>query len=142
MSYHYGRLIDHLHLRVADVERSKRFYRAALEALGLADAYGEGEGYFYADELYVDRAESNVSSVHLAFQAKSMAQVQAFHAAAIGAGGTDNGSPGPRKYHANYYAAFVLDPDGNNVEAVWHGNADRSAESVFVERVSVRREDG
>lgn len=142
MSYHYGRLIDHLHLRVADVERSKRFYRAVLEALGLADAYGEGEGYFYADELYVDRAESTVSSVHLAFQARSMAQVQAFHAAAIGAGGADNGPPGPRKYHASYYAAFVLDPDGNNVEAVWHGNTDRSAESVFVERVSVRREDG
>ncbi len=134
MSYHQGRLFDHVHLRVSDLEASKRFYRAVLGALNRLEGYGEGEGYFYADELYVDRAETDSSRIHLAFQAKSEQEVQAFHAAAIGAGGEDNGAPGPRSYHGKYYAAFAMDPDGNNIEAVWHGPTNRSAESVFVER--------
>lgn len=134
MAYHQGRLLDHVHLRVRDLEASKRFYRAALEALDLLDGFGEGEGYFYVDELYVDRADAQVSLVHIAFQAKSESQVRRFHEAALGAGGRDNGKPGPRNYHPAYYGAFVLDPDGNNVEAVWHGPTSRSAGSVSVER--------
>jgi catechol 2,3-dioxygenase-like lactoylglutathione lyase family enzyme len=133
MGYHQGRLLDHVHLRVADVEASKRFYRAALEALGLAGACDEGAGYFCADELWVDRADGEVSRVHLAFQAKSRAEVHRFYEAALKAGGRDNGPPGLRSYHSTYYAAYVLDPDGNNIEAVWHGSAVRSAASVFVE---------
>ncbi len=142
MGYYQGRLIDHIHLRVADLERSRNFYKAALGALNLLDTYGEGEGYFYADELYVDLADSMVSHVHLAFQAQSIAGVNAFYEAALQHGGVDNGPPGPRQYHSTYYGAFVLDPDGNNIEAVWHGATSRSAESVFVERVSAGRADG
>ena len=133
MTQHQGRLLDHVHLRVADVAASRRFYRAALEAIGRLDAFGENDHAFWADELYVDRADGPVSRVHLAFQARSEAQVQAFHAGTVAAGGRDNGAPGPRRYGPGYYAAFVLDPDGNNIEAVWHGPAARSAESVVIE---------
>jgi len=135
LSYHQGRIFDHVHLRVADVEASKRFYRAVLGALNLLTSYGEGDGYFYVDEFYVDRAETETSRIHLAFQAKSESEVQAFHAAGLIAGGKDNGAPGLRGYHATYYAAFVLDPDGNNIEAVWHGPTSRSADSVLIERI-------
>jgi catechol 2,3-dioxygenase-like lactoylglutathione lyase family enzyme len=130
---HQGRLLDHVHLRVADLAASRRFYRAALEAIGRLDAFGENDHAFWADELYVDGADGPVSRVHVAFQARSEQQVQAFHRAAIAAGGRDNGGPGLRKYSPSYYAAFVLDPDGNNIEAVWHGPARRSAESVEVD---------
>lgn len=134
MTYHRGRLIDHVHLRVADLERSRTFYRAVLEALGLLEAYGEAPGCFWADELFVDRAEGAVSHVHLAFATRDTETVARFHRAALSAGGRDNGAPGPREYHPGYYGAFVLDPDGNNVEAVWHGPATQSAESVAIER--------
>lgn len=132
---HTGRLIDHLHLRVRDLATSRRFYRAALEALGRLDAFGEAPGCFFADELYVDEASGPVSHVHLAFQARSEAQVQRFHALTLAAGGRDNGAPGPRPYHPGYYGAFVLDPDGNNIEAVYHGPTARSADSVEVRRL-------
>src|SRR5688572_5996908 len=127
MEIHRGRLIDHLHLRVRDLEASKRFYKAALEVLGIPLA--EGDGYFYADDLWVDVGETP-SRVHFAFQAKDRATVDRFHAAVLAAGGRDNGPPGERNYHPGYYAAFALDPDGNNVEAVYHGPVRRSAESV------------
>ena len=133
---HQGRLIDHVHLRVADLGASRRFYRAALEAVGRLDAFGENDHAFWADELYVDRADGSVSRVHLAFQARGEAQVRAFHRAAIAAGGRNNGEPGLRSYGASYYAAFVLDPDGNNIEAVWHGPARRSSESVEIKPAS------
>jgi predicted lactoylglutathione lyase len=71
--------------------------------------------------------------IHLAFQAKDRSTVDAFYAAALRAGGTDNGAPGERDYHPGYYAAFVLDPDGNNIEAVYHGPVRRSAESIVLE---------
>ena len=135
-THHQGRLIDHVHLRVADLGASRRFYRAALEAIGRLDAFGENDHAFWADELYVDRADGPVSRVHLAFQARSEAQVQAFHRATIGAGGRDNGPPGLRNYGASYCAAFVLDPDGNNIEAAWHGPARRSSEPVEIEPAS------
>jgi catechol 2,3-dioxygenase-like lactoylglutathione lyase family enzyme len=132
MQFHRGRLVDHIHLRAADLEASKRFYRAVLAALGRSAAIREGADFFSADELWINGADAGVSKVHLAFQADSPEQVRAFHAAAVQAGGSDNGVPGERSYHPGYYAAFVRDPDGNNIEAVYHGPATRSAESVVI----------
>lgn len=132
MQFHLGRLIDHVHLRVSDLDVSKRFYRAVLASLDLSALLVEGVDYFYLDELFVDRASGVVSHVHLAFQAPDRATVDKFHVAALAAGGRDNGGPGERPYHPGYYAAFVLDPDGNNIEAVYHGPAARSASSVVV----------
>lgn len=132
MQFHRGRLFDHVQLRVADVDISKRFYRAVFTALGWPEVLQEGPGFFWADELFVDKADGPVSRVHLAFQAPDTATVQAFYSAALQAGGRDNGLPGERPYHPGYYGAFVLDPDGNNIEAVFHGPADRSAVSVVV----------
>ncbi|MEO8669757.1 MAG: VOC family protein [Tahibacter sp.] len=132
MPLHRGRLIDHVHLRVADVEASQRFYQAVFAAIGLPDAIQQGLGHFYADELFVDKADGPVSRVHLAFQAADRDVVHAFHAAALAAGGRDNGPAGERKYHPGYFAAFVLDPDGNNIEAVFHGPSTRSASSVVI----------
>ena len=132
MRFHRGRLFDHVHLRVSDLEKSRAFYRAALEAVGRTFT-SESPRHFNADELWVDAADGGVTSrVHLAFQTESREVVQRFHAAALAAGGRDNGAPGERPYHPGYYAAFVLDPDGNNLEAVFHGPAERSAASVEV----------
>lgn len=134
---HRGRLIDHLQLVVRDLEASKRFYRAILDVLGVPLG-GEGDGFFWADEFVVSTADSEAAEgkltgrCHFAFQAKDRATVEAFHRAALAHGGKDHGAPGERPYHPGYYAAFVLDPDGNNVEAVYHGEAERSAESVTV----------
>jgi class 3 adenylate cyclase/catechol 2,3-dioxygenase-like lactoylglutathione lyase family enzyme len=128
---HLGRLIDHVHLRVRDLEASKRFYRAVLEALG-RELTGEGDTYWTADELYASDDQEPTARLHLAFQARDRQTVDAFHQAALAAGGRDNGTPGEREYHPGYYAAYVLDPDGNNIEAVHHGPATRSAESVVV----------
>ena len=80
----------------------------------------------------MSKADGPVSSVHLAFQAADQETVRRFYQAALAAGGRDNGKPGERPYHAGYYAAYVLDPDGNNIEAVFHGPAERSAESVVI----------
>lgn len=135
MTEHLGRLLDHVHLRVRDLAASRRFYAAALEAIDRLELLADGEGCFFADELFVDVADGPVSHVHLAFQARERAQVDRFHAAALAAGGVDNGGPGLRGYHAGYYAAFVLDPDGNNIEVVHHGEVERSADSVTVERL-------
>ena len=91
-----------------------------------------------ADELFVSAVDSIAAQgrptgrCHLAFQAKGRAMVEAFHKAGLAAGGTDNGAPGERPYHPGYYAAFLLDPDGNTIEAVFHGEAERSAASVVV----------
>jgi catechol 2,3-dioxygenase-like lactoylglutathione lyase family enzyme len=126
---HTGRLFDHVHLRVVDIEASKRFYRAVLEAVGRELTF-EGEDRFAADELFVSADGPPTGNLHIAFQADGEEGVQRFHRAALGAGGRDNGAPGERDYHPGYYAAYALDPDGNNVEAVYHGPAQRSAESV------------
>ncbi len=133
MNFHLGRLIDHVQLVVSDLATSKRFYRAVLQSLG-RDLTGEGDGYFFVDELFVSETEGGgpVSRVHIAFQAPDRQTVQRFHAAALAAGGRNNGAPGERHYHPGYYAAFVLDPDGNNIEAVDHGAGQRSAASVLV----------
>lgn len=123
-------MIDHIGLAVSDIGRSKAFYQAALAPLGYAiiqeakneaghnvvlmGANGEID-FVFADGERV--GEGN----HIAFRADSRAQVQAFHAAALAAGGRDNGGPGPRpQYSGRYYAAFICDPDGMNVEAVFH----------------------
>ncbi|MCD7058283.1 VOC family protein [Pelagibacterium xiamenense] len=131
MEFHRGRLIDHLHLRVSDLEKSRAFYRAVLNAVG-RDITFETDAFFVADELFIDKATNDTSRCHLAFQAPDEATVARFHAAGLANGGTDNGAPGERPYHPGYYAAYIFDPDGNNLEAVYHGPADRSAESVVI----------
>jgi catechol 2,3-dioxygenase-like lactoylglutathione lyase family enzyme len=128
---HLGRLVDHVHLRVRDLEWSRRFYQAALGALG--KEVRTGEGYFACDELWVSADGPPTERLHLAFQASDEEAVRRFHVAAVAAGGRDNGAPGERSYHPGYYAAYVLDPDGNNIEAVYHGPSRRSAPSVVVE---------
>jgi catechol 2,3-dioxygenase-like lactoylglutathione lyase family enzyme len=126
---HAGRLFDHVHLRVADLEASKRFYAGALAPLGL-ELTARGNGWFSADELYVSDDGEPTSGLHIAFQAPDRATVDRFHEAALASGGRDNGAPGEREYHSGYYAAYVLDPDGTNVEAVYHGSFERSTASV------------
>ena len=134
---HRGRLIDHLQLVVRDLPASQRFYSAILDVLDIPLG-GTGPDYFWADELFVSTASSQAAQGaltgrhHLAFQAPDRTAVVAFYHAALAAGGTDNGAPGERPYHPGYYAAFVLDPDGNNIEAVFHGDAKRSAPSVHI----------
>ncbi len=127
-------MIDHITLRVRDLARTREFYRQALAPLGYRVAYEQvhdgvavlgfgaevpGVG-FKIDTWFVD-TEPTSGPMHLCWRAKSRTEVEAFYAAALSAGGTDNGAPGVRPhYHANYYGAFVIDPDGNNVEAVCH----------------------
>ena len=134
MSYRLGRVIDHIHLRVADLEASRRFYRAVCQALRMEDIFQDASGHFTVDEIFVDAATDYISRVHLAFQAKSRDDVDTFHRLAVEAGGTSNGAPGLRPYHDQYYAAFVLDPDGNNIEAVCDAPSHRSCDAVKVER--------
>ena len=122
---------------VPDLARSKRFYASVLEVLGIPIG-GTGPGFFWADELFVSTADSRhaqgqrTGRVHLAFQAPNREAVDEFHRVGLASGGRSNGAPGLRPYHADYYAAFVLDPDGNNIEAVFHGPHARSAESVLI----------
>ncbi|MEI9421464.1 VOC family protein [Mesorhizobium sp. Cs1299R1N1] len=137
MELHRGRLIDHLQLVVRDLPASRRFYEALFQVLGVPIG-GTGEDYFWADELFISSVDSRAAQGkltgrhHLAFQARDHAMVDAFHRAGLEAGGTDNGAPGERPYHPGYYAAFLLDPDGNNIEAVHHGPANRSSASVKI----------
>ncbi|MCV3210948.1 VOC family protein [Mesorhizobium sp. YC-39] len=137
MELHRGRLIDHLQLVVRDLKASRRFYEAVLKVLDIPIG-GSAEDYFWADELFVSSPDSRAAvgkltgRHHLAFQARDRAMVDAFYRAGLDAGGTDNGAPGERPYHPGYYAAFLLDPDGNNIEAVYHGAAERSAASVKI----------
>ena len=119
-------MIDHTGVGVSDIGKSKAFYRAALAPLGYAvlmefeDAAGLGVAP--KPDFWIGTADAAIAPVHVAFAAASRKDVDAFYRAAIAAGGKDNGAPGLRPhYHANYYGAFVLDPDGHNVEAVCHG---------------------
>ncbi|MGH7864370.1 MAG: VOC family protein [Candidatus Binataceae bacterium] len=117
-------MLDHIGLKVTNLAASKRFYTAALAPLGYNVQY-EGDGALGfgtkgAPAFWLGQGEQH-GFAHIAFSAKDRAAVNAFHAAALPVGGKDNGAPGVRPdYHANYYAAFVTDPDGNNVEAVCH----------------------
>ena len=124
-------MIDHVSLSVSDMARAKAFYDLALAPLGLrmvlelpasitgnydCAGYGKNNG-----DLWLAAAGKAQPAVHIAFSADTRAQVNAFYEAAMAAGGKDNGPPGIRAhYHENYYGAFVLDPDGNNIEAVCH----------------------
>jgi catechol 2,3-dioxygenase-like lactoylglutathione lyase family enzyme len=118
--------LDHVSLRVADVARSRAFYEAVLLPLGFrvnrdfgAVAAGFGDGPYAV--LALVRSESAVQPVHLAFRLGAREDVDAFHATALSVGAIDHGAPGLRPhYHASYYAGFVLDPDGHNLEAVCH----------------------
>ena len=116
--------IDHIGFTVADFPKSKAFYLAALAPLGMS-IVSEGEGWALLGtegrpEFWLGNG-SAPGAIHFAFVAKTREQVRAFHAAALAAGGRDNGAPGIRgHYHPNYYGAFVFDPDGHNIEAVCH----------------------
>jgi catechol 2,3-dioxygenase-like lactoylglutathione lyase family enzyme len=119
-------VIDHLGIEVRDYQRSKDFYSAALAPLGfeLAMEFEGRVGGFARDgkPWFWIREGEPAAGIHVAFRADDGDTVDAFYAAAVGAGGEDNGPPGLREhYHPTYYAAFVHDPDGNNVEAVHHG---------------------
>jgi catechol 2,3-dioxygenase-like lactoylglutathione lyase family enzyme len=135
-------IIDHLNIGVTDAERSRTFYEAALAPLGLtllhsipvehAERGGDQEraggtihgfGRQYKPLFWIIGNARVGTATHFAFIARTRAEVDAFHAAALAAGGTDNGAPGLRRYHENYYGAFVLDPDGINIEAVCHAPA-------------------
>ena len=126
-------MIDHTGLVVSDYDKSKAFYTQALAAIGYGllmefpaavtghtDVAGFGEGG--KPDFWISRGpEANKPPIHIAFRVPNRAMVDAFHAAGLAAGGVDNGAPGIRAhYHPNYYGAFVLDPDGHNIEAVCH----------------------
>jgi lactoylglutathione lyase len=132
-----GRLIDHIQLVVKDLEASKKFYAAVFDTLGIPIG-GQGADFFWADELFISSKDSVASAgkltgrVHLAFQTTSRKVVDTFYQRALDAGGKGNGGPGERPYHPGYYAAFVEDPDGNNIEAVFHGDANRSSAAIRI----------
>src|SRR5689334_1638846 len=130
--YHRGRLLDHVHLRARNIDTTRRFYKAVLDALRVP--YQEGDVHLSCDELWIDALGNDqaASHVHLAFQAADREAVARFYEAGLAAGGRDNGKPGERDYHPGYYGAFLIDPDGNNVEAVYHGPHERSADSVLI----------
>lgn len=119
-------MIDHIGIEVSDYERSKEFYAAALKPLDYAQLKEHGNhagfGTGGKPDFWVTGSGNTTSpGVHVAFRAENRALVDAFYEAAIAAGGRDNGGPGVRDvYHPNYYGAFVLDPDGHNIEAVCH----------------------
>jgi len=115
-------VIDHVTLRVSDFLASKAFYETVLAPVGYSEPWSDEEQRA-ADwgDLSISQDDQPLSeNVHLAFAARNRAEVEEFHRVAIQAGYRDNGLPGERKYHKGYYAAFILDPDGNNVEAVFH----------------------
>ena len=121
-------MVDHVGFAVADYKRSKSFFEKAFAPLGLkllmefsevAAGFGK-EGEERPSFFIEAHGEPVRGRLHIAVRAESRGQVDAFHAAAIEAGGTDNGAPGLRWYHPNYYGGYVLDPDGNNIEAVCH----------------------
>ena len=118
-------MIDHIGVKVTDCSASKAFYRAALAPLGyelimdMGDFAGFGKGG--KPDFWISRGEASPTPAHVALLADDRQTVDAFHRAAMAAGGRDNGAPDPRpQYHPNYYGAFVLDPDGHNIEAVCH----------------------
>jgi catechol 2,3-dioxygenase-like lactoylglutathione lyase family enzyme len=116
-------MLDHLYIGVSDLDRSAAFYAGALEPLGMTEVFRRpGDVAFGRDgrPRFFIRAGGGREPVHVAFEAPDRATVDRFHAAALAAGGTDNGAPGPRDYHPSYYGAFVLDPDRHNIEAVCH----------------------
>ncbi len=132
-------MIDHTGVIVSDFERSRQFYQAALAAIGYellvvlpASVTGRtnvaGFGEHGKPDFWITEGQPNQPPVHVAFRVETQKLVREFHEAALAAGGRDNGPPGPRShYHAGYYGAFVLDPDGHNIEAVHHASLDVAA---------------
>lgn len=127
-------MIDHIGFAVSDLAASRAFYAPALQSLGITllmevteemtGGHGAHLGFGRDNKpfFWIGTGKQVATSVHVAFAARDRAAVDAFHAAALKAGGRDNGAPGLRpEYHPGYYGAFVLDPDGNNIEAVFHG---------------------
>jgi catechol 2,3-dioxygenase-like lactoylglutathione lyase family enzyme len=115
-------MLDHVSIGVSDIERSTAFYDQALKPLGIERLYAQ-DGFGYGKDrkafFWIGLREAVRTGTHIAFAAMDHAAVDAFHAAALSVGGRDNGAPGLRlRYHADYYGAFVLDPDGHNIEAV------------------------
>jgi catechol 2,3-dioxygenase-like lactoylglutathione lyase family enzyme len=119
-------MLDHVSLGVSDIERSRKFYDQALRPLGIERLYAEGEtasGYGAGRKAFfwISLREASQTGAHIAFTAQDRETVAQFHQAALAAGGQDNGPPGLRPhYHENYFGAFILDPDGHNIEAVCH----------------------
>ena len=124
-------MIDHITFGVSDFARSTAFYDEAFAPLGVTRLFDVPEEHTdgvkvtgYGDDrpwFWLAEEDATSGKLHIALQAKTRAEVDAFHAAALQAGGKDNGAPGPRPhYHPDYYGAFVLDPDGHNIEAVCH----------------------
>ena len=130
-------MLDHTGIVVTDLARARRFYDAIAEALGLATVSNSPESFLFGrskeepipylwigtlrPSYWVEGSRAGLNQMHIAFAARSKAEVDAFHKAALAAGGTDNGPPGSREGAGDYYGAFVLDPDGNNVEACARG---------------------
>jgi catechol 2,3-dioxygenase-like lactoylglutathione lyase family enzyme len=136
MELHRGRLIDHIQLVVDDLPASRRFYEAVFKVFDIP-VESNSPSHFWGDELFIstpdgpEAAGKLTGRHHIAFQANDRATVDKFYSKGLEAGGKDNGPPGERaNYHPGYYAAFLLDPAGNNIEAVYHGEAKRSADSV------------
>ncbi|SEA42756.1 VOC family protein [Microbulbifer marinus] len=118
-------MLDHIGVHVHSYERSKEFYRLALAPLGyeLILEYADWAGFGWADkpDLWIKGGKSTAPNIHIAFRAEDRQTVRDFYRIALEAGGKDNGGPGVREqYHADYYAAYVLDPDGHNIEVVCH----------------------
>lgn len=138
MQLHRGRLIDHVHLVVEDLDASKKFYSAVMGALGIpANDHAPPNAFGY-DELFVSTTalsdtKQKTGRVHLAFATRDKALVEKAYRAGLEAGGKDNGKPGDRPYHPGYFAGFLLDPDGNNIELVYHGEATYSAKSIEID---------
>ena len=125
-------LLDHASITVRDIARAKPFYRAVMAALGAVEAYEREDAIGFGERNRADSDGHTYLSMyqsgfavpdprrHVCFRAKSAAEVRAFHAAGLAAGGKDEGAPGLRRYHPGYYAAFLGDPEGNRIEAVYH----------------------
>lgn len=131
MNFYRGRLFDHIHLKVKNINRSREFYRPVIESLGLNVSFDNGDS-FCIDELFVSESNEPTHAVHLAFQADNPATVNLFYETAIKNGGKCNGEPRIRQLHQNSYSAYVLDPDGNNLEAIFHGPTKRSHQYVEI----------
>ena len=119
-------MIAHTTLHVSDYPKSKAFYTKVLRVLGYHQNMEYGQSAGFNDGKNTDfwlSAEDTIVPTHLAFEARGREQVEAFHEAALKAGAKDNGGPGYRNYSPGYYAAFVIDPDGHNIEAVWYDPA-------------------
>ncbi|MNI57041.1 Glyoxalase-like domain protein [compost metagenome] len=132
-------MLDHTGIIVSDLTAARRFYDAVAEALGLQTASNSPESFLFGHSAeqpipylwigttrpsyWVEGSRAGLNQMHVAFVARDKAMVEAFHRAALAAGGRDNGAPGPREGAGDYYGAFVLDPDGNNIEACCRGAA-------------------